>query len=32
MELITLRRSVADPFAYYIRPRILLFAKQWNHS
>lgn len=30
MELIISRRSVADPFAYYIRPRILKFAKEWN--
>jgi len=30
MELITQRRSVADPYAYYIRPRILKFAELWN--
>ena len=30
MQLIKERRSVADPFAYYIRPRILKFAKEWN--
>ena len=30
MELIAARRSVADPFAYYIRPRILKFANEWN--
>lgn len=30
MELIAQRRSVADPFAYHIRPRILKFANQWN--
>jgi protein tyrosine phosphatase (PTP) superfamily phosphohydrolase (DUF442 family) len=30
MQLIKERRSVADPFAYYIRPRILKFAKKWN--
>ena len=30
MNLITERRSVADPFAFYIRPRILKFAKSWN--
>ena len=30
MELITQRRSVADPNAYYIRPRILKFAELWN--
>jgi len=30
MELIAARRSVANPFAFYIRPRILKFAKEWN--
>jgi len=30
MTLIAERRSFADPFAYYIRPRILKFARQWN--
>ncbi len=30
MELIKQRRPVADPFAFYIRPRILKFANQWN--
>jgi len=30
MELIQEKRSVADPFAYYIRPRILQFASQWD--
>jgi hypothetical protein len=30
MKLITERREVADPYAYYIRPRILKFAEQWN--
>ena len=30
MELIKARRAVADPFAYYIRPRILKFANEWN--
>ena len=30
MQLIKERRSVADPFAYYIRPRILKFAREWN--
>ena len=30
MRLIAERRSVADPFAYYIRPRILKFAALWN--
>ena len=32
MELISTRRPFADPFAFYIRPRILKFAKEWNHS
>lgn len=30
MKLIAERRSVADPYAYYIRPRILKFAREWN--
>jgi len=30
MKLIAERRSVADPFAFYIRLRILKFAKLWN--
>jgi protein tyrosine phosphatase (PTP) superfamily phosphohydrolase (DUF442 family) len=30
MNLIAERRSVADPYAYYIRPRILKFASEWN--
>jgi protein tyrosine phosphatase (PTP) superfamily phosphohydrolase (DUF442 family) len=30
MQLIKERRSVADPFAYYIRPRILKFAREWS--
>jgi protein tyrosine phosphatase (PTP) superfamily phosphohydrolase (DUF442 family) len=30
IKLIAERRSVADPYAYYIRPRILKFAKEWN--
>jgi hypothetical protein len=29
--LIAERRSFADPFAYYIRPRILKFANEWNN-
>ena len=29
MELIARRRPVADPYAYYILPRILKFAKEW---
>lgn len=30
MKLIAERRSTADPFAFYIRPRILKFAENWN--
>lgn len=30
MRLISERRSVADPFAFYIRPRILKFAQAWD--
>lgn len=30
MELIKEKRPQADPFAFYIRPRILKFANQWN--
>jgi protein tyrosine phosphatase (PTP) superfamily phosphohydrolase (DUF442 family) len=30
MELIKRRRAIADPFAWYIRPRILKFEKEWN--
>ena len=30
MSLIADRREVADPYAYYIRPRILKFAQEWN--
>lgn len=30
MRLIRERRRVADPYAYYIRPRILKFAREWN--
>jgi len=30
MDLIKGRRTIADPFAYYIRPRILKFAHEWN--
>jgi len=32
MQLIKDRRTVADPFAYYIRPRILKFAREWNET
>jgi protein tyrosine phosphatase (PTP) superfamily phosphohydrolase (DUF442 family) len=31
MQLIKARRAFADPFAWYIRPRILKFANEWNH-
>jgi hypothetical protein len=30
MTLIKERRQIADPFAFYIRPRILKFARQWD--
>jgi protein-tyrosine phosphatase len=30
MKLVAERRLVADPYAYYIRPRILKFAREWN--
>jgi protein-tyrosine phosphatase len=30
MNLIKEKRLVADPFAFYIRPRILKFAHQWT--
>jgi protein-tyrosine phosphatase len=30
IKLISERRLVAEPNAYYIRPRIMLFAHQWN--
>jgi protein-tyrosine phosphatase len=30
MTLIAERRSIADPFAFYIRPRILKFAHAWS--
>jgi hypothetical protein len=30
MRLIAERRAVADPYAFYIRPRILKFARQWS--
>jgi len=30
MELIKQKRPIANPFAFYIRPRILKFAKEWN--
>jgi hypothetical protein len=30
MEIIKANRPVADPHAFYIRPRILKFARQWE--
>jgi protein-tyrosine phosphatase len=30
MKLIVERRPLANPNAYYIRPRIMMFARQWN--
>ena len=32
MKLVAERRPVADPNAYYIRPRIMQFARQWDQS
>ena len=32
MELIREKRPQADPFAFYIRPRILKFASQWKNK
>jgi protein-tyrosine phosphatase len=32
MKLISERRLVADPNVYYIRERIMQFAKQWNNA
>lgn len=29
MKLIESRRTVADPHAFYIKPRILMFAERW---
>jgi len=31
MQLIKERRAFADPFAYYIKPRILKFALEWSN-
>ena len=31
MTLIKERRAFADPFAFYIRPRILKFAEKWRN-
>ena len=30
MNLVAENRAVADPYAYYIRSRILRFAQEWN--
>ena len=30
MQLIKSQRAFADPYAFYIRPRIIKFASQWN--
>lgn len=30
MQLIKSQHSFADPYAFYIRPRIMKFAHQWN--
>jgi hypothetical protein len=30
MDLIIERREVADPYAYYIRPQIMKFARTWS--
>ncbi|HET7144017.1 MAG TPA: hypothetical protein VFI68_08370, partial [Anaerolineales bacterium] len=32
MQLIKSQRAFADPYAFYIRPRIIKFASQWNTS
>ena len=32
MNLVADRRAVADPYAYYIRSRILRFAQEWNRE
>lgn len=32
MQLIKERRPVADPYAFYIRPRILEFTRQWKET
>lgn len=32
MQMIKSQRVFADPYAFYIRPRILKFASQWNSS
>jgi hypothetical protein len=30
MNIVAERRAVADPYAYYIRQRILRFAREWK--
>jgi hypothetical protein len=32
MKLIAKRRSIANPSAYYIRPRIMKFAREWKRE
>jgi hypothetical protein len=32
MELIKEKRPQADPYAFYIRPRILKFAREWGKN
>jgi dual specificity MAP kinase phosphatase len=32
MQLIKTHRPIADPFAFYIQPRILKFARHWNNQ
>lgn len=32
MKLIAERRKIADPYAFYIQPRILKFAQEWNRQ
>ena len=32
MQLIKSQREFADPYAFYIRPRIMKFARQWNEN
>jgi protein-tyrosine phosphatase len=32
MKLVAERRSIADPYAFHIRPRILRFAQEWQRE
>lgn len=32
MKLVVERRPIADPYAFYIRPRILKFAEEWKET